>query len=35
MQARFLNLEHSAKNHREFAEAQKNHPVGLYARPMG
>ena len=35
MISRFVEDEHSAKNHREFAAAQNKQPVSLYGRPVG
>ena len=35
MLSRFVENEHSAKNHREFYAAQKQQPVSLYGIPAG
>ena len=35
MLSRFVDTEHSAKNHKEFIAGQLSKPVGLYARPAG
>jgi len=35
MLSRFVDTEHSAKNHKEFIAGQLSKPVGLYALPAG
>lgn len=35
MLSRFVDTEHSAKNHKEFISGQMSKPVGLYAIPAG
>ena len=35
MLSKFVDLEHSAKNHKEFIAGQIDKPVGLYGLPAG